>query len=149
MKRRDPDVKLEPGEKIFEMLIGCDEDVILARQKVREVAVEIGFSFLGQTRVVTAASELARNIAVHAGEGRMSAYKMNKRPGIMLVFEDQGPGIADLPLAMMDGYSSIGSLGLGLQGARKLSDEFDIRTAPGTGTTITLVKWSDSRGNHA
>lgn len=134
-------MNLDAGEKIVEVFIGCDEDVILARQKVREIAVEMGFGLLDQTRIVTAASELARNIVVHASEGRMSAYKMNERSGIMLVFEDQGSGIADLPLAMTEGYSSVGSLGLGLQGARKLSDEFDIRTAPGTGTTITLVKW--------
>jgi serine/threonine-protein kinase RsbT len=141
MKRKDPAMNLEPGEKSFEVFIGCDEDVILARQKVRGIAVEMGFGLLDQTRIVTAASELARNIVVHAGEGRMSVYKMKERPGLMLVFDDQGPGIANLPLAMTEGYSSVGSLGLGLQGARKLSDKFDIRTDPGAGTTITLVKW--------
>jgi len=131
----------EPSEKLIEVFIGCDEDVILARKRIRAITVEMGFSFLDQTRIVTAVSELARNIVVHAGEGRMSAYKLKARPGIRLVFEDQGPGIADLTLAMAEGYSFVGSLGLGLPGARKLSDEFKVRTASGAGTTVTIVKW--------
>lgn len=134
-------MKLESGEKVVEAFIACDEDVIVARQKVREVVVAMGYSLLDQTRIITAASELARNIFVHAGKGRLSVYKLMVRRGIKLVFDDKGPGIADLPLAMMDGYSSVGSLGLGLSGAKKLTDEFDVRTAPGAGTTITLVKW--------
>ena len=134
-------MNLKPGTMLIEVSIHDDEDVILARHKVRLIAAEMGFGILDQTRVVTAASELARNIVVHAGEGKMSAFKMEERPGLMLVFEDKGPGISEMEKALTAGYSSVGSLGLGLRGARTLTDEFDIRTATAKGTTVTVIQW--------
>ncbi len=125
----------------IEMLVACDEDVILARQKIRSLAQEIGFSMLDQTRIVTAASELARNIVVHAKAGTVTAERLSLKTGIRVVFADKGPGIPDLDKAMRDGYSSVNSMGLGLKGAKRLMDEFTIDTAPGSGTTVTVVKW--------
>lgn len=126
----------------IELSIRCDEDIIAARQKVRELAQEMGFSTLGRTRLVAAVSELARNQAVHAGGGVLRAAPSSEGcTGIRVLFEDRGPGIADLELAMGEGFSTVGSLGLGLQGAKRLVDEFAIRTAPGRGTTVEIVKW--------
>lgn len=131
----------EQGTKIIEVYIGNDEDVIRARQKTRTISQEMGFSLLDQTRIVTAVSELARNIVVHAKEGKMLVYKTAQKPGLRLVFEDIGPGIPEVEKAMQEGFSSIGSLGLGLKGAKKLTDEFEIRTEVGKGTTISFIKW--------
>ncbi len=128
-------------ERQIEVLLSCDEDVILARQKIRAVAQDIGFGMLDQTRIVTAASELARNIVVHAKTGRVIVERLAPRPGIRVVFADKGPGIPDLERAMTEGFSTVNSMGLGLKGAKRLMDEFNIETAPGTGTTVTVVKW--------
>lgn len=133
--------EIEHGSKIIEVSISSDEDVILARQKVRFITQELGFSLLDQTRIVTAVSELARNIVVHAKEGKMSVFKTEKRPGLRLVFEDKGPGIPNIDQAMEVGFSTVGSLGLGLKGAKRLTDEFDIITEIGKGTTISIIKW--------
>lgn len=127
--------------KALEVLINSDEDVILARQKVRTFAQEMGFSLLDQTRIVTAVSELGRNIVMHAKEGIVRIYNSEERPGIKIVFEDHGPGIPDINKAMEEGYSTVGSLGLGLKGAKRLVDEFVIKSSPGKGTTVTIVKW--------
>lgn len=123
------------------------EDVILARQKVRELMQSMQFSLLDQTRVVTAVSELARNIVVHAKRGTMSARVMteNQKSGIRCIFEDQGPGIPDIDRAMQSGFSTSNSLGLGLSGARNLCSEFRIASTPGKGTTVTITEWKKKR----
>ncbi|PZG23217.1 anti-sigma regulatory factor [Micromonospora craterilacus] len=124
--------------------VGSDEDVVRVRQLVRTVAVAAKLSLVDQTKVVTAASELARNTLVYGGGGTVEVTPVDngRRPGIRIVFADSGPGIADLELALTDGYTTGGGLGLGLSGARRLVDEFDIQTAPGQGTRITIIKWS-------
>ena len=113
------------------------------RQVVRERAVSAGFSLVDQTKIVTAASELGRNTVQYGGGGvaRVAAVVNGSRRGLRLEFVDEGPGIADLALALQDGYSTGGGLGLGLSGARRLSDEFDIQSAPGEGTRVTIVRW--------
>ncbi|GIE98151.1 anti-sigma regulatory factor [Paractinoplanes rishiriensis] len=120
-----------------------DQDVVRVRQLVRSVAVQVKLSLVDQTKLVTAASELARNTLVYGGGGSVEVFRVDngRRPGIKIVFADQGPGIADLDLALTDGYTTGGGLGLGLSGARRLVDEFDIDTAVGQGTTITVTKW--------
>lgn len=119
------------------------EHVVLVRQLVRAWAVELGFSLVDQTKLVTAASELARNTIDHGGGGMMQIEQLNNgfRLGLRLVFEDQGPGIADLELAMRDGYSTRGGLGMGLSGSRRLVNEFEVASTPGAGTRITIIKW--------
>jgi serine/threonine-protein kinase RsbT len=120
-----------------------DQDVVRVRQLVRTVAVAVKLSLVDQTKLVTAASELARNTLVYGGGGAadISTVDNGRRKGIRIVFTDQGPGIPDVNLALTDGYTTGGGLGLGLSGARRLVDEFDISTAVGAGTTITVVKW--------
>lgn len=124
--------------------IQSDEDVVRVRQLVRAVAVAIKLSLVDQTKVVTAASELARNTLVYGGGGsaEVATVDNGRRKGVRILFADSGPGIADLNLAMTDGYTSGGGLGLGLSGSRRLVDEFEIETSPGTGTRITITKWS-------
>jgi serine/threonine-protein kinase RsbT len=120
-----------------------DQDVVRVRQMVRTVAVAVKLSLVDQTKLVTAASELARNTLVYGGGGSVEVFRIDngRRQGIRIVFADRGPGIADLDLALTDGYTTGGGLGLGLSGARRLVDEFDIDTAVGQGTTITVTKW--------
>jgi len=110
---------------------------------VRQRAVDLGFSLVDQTKLVTAASELARNLVQHAGGGvvKVETIAEGPRRGLRLVFEDKGPGIPDLELAMRDGYSTDGGLGLGLSGARRLSNEFAIDSTPGQGTRVTIARW--------
>lgn len=106
--------------------------------------MEIGFSLVEQTKIVTAASELARNTVIYGGGGEMRVEVVQqgaKRPGLRLTFEDHGPGIPDIELALRDGYTSGNGLGLGLNGARKLSHEFDIQSRPGEGTRVTITRW--------
>jgi serine/threonine-protein kinase RsbT len=123
--------------------VGSDQDVVRVRQLVRTVAVEVKLSLVDQTKLVTAASELARNTLVYGGGGtvEISQVENGRRKGIRIVFADQGPGIPDLDLALTDGYTTGGGLGLGLSGARRLVDEFDIDTRVGEGTSITVTKW--------
>ena len=123
--------------------VSSDQDVVRVRQLVRTVSVAVKLSLVDQTKLVTAASELARNTLVYGGGGmvEVSRVENGRRQGIKIVFADQGPGIADLQLALTDGYTTGGGLGLGLSGARRLVDEFDIVTAVGQGTTITVTKW--------
>lgn len=118
-------------------------DVVRVRQSVREAAVALGFSLVDQTKLVTAASELARNALEHGGGGtaRLEWVTENGRRGIRLVFEDQGPGIPDLAQALRDGYSSGSGLGLGLGGARRLVNQFEIHSRSGEGTRVTIVRW--------
>jgi serine/threonine-protein kinase RsbT len=123
--------------------VSSDQDVVRVRQLVRTVAVAVKLSLVDQTKLVTAASELARNTLVYGGGGVVEVDRVEngRRSGIRISFVDQGPGIADLDLALSDGFTTGGGLGLGLSGARRLVDEFDINTAVGQGTSITVTKW--------
>ena len=123
--------------------IHSERDIVLARQKGRALATELGFSIGNATLVSTAISELARNIVSYAGKGEilMRAARDSNRTGITIVASDNGPGIADLTLALRDGFSTSGSLGIGLPGARRLMDEFHIDSQLGQGTRITVTKW--------
>ncbi|KOX14917.1 anti-sigma regulatory factor [Micromonospora profundi] len=124
--------------------IRSDEDVVRVRQLVRAVAVAVKLSLVDQTKVVTAASELARNTLVYGGGGSVEVTIVDngRRKGVRIVFADSGPGIADLDLALTDGYTTGGGLGLGLSGSRRLVDDFEIETSQETGTRITVTKWS-------
>ncbi|RKN24104.1 anti-sigma regulatory factor [Micromonospora musae] len=124
--------------------IRSDEDVVRVRQLVRTVAVAAKLSLVDQTKLVTAASELARNTLVYGGGGGVEVATVDngRRRGVRIIFADSGPGIADLNLALTDGYTTGGGLGLGLSGARRLVDEFDIDTGVGKGTRITVIKWA-------
>jgi serine/threonine-protein kinase RsbT len=127
------------------MPIRSGDDVVRVRQQVRTAAAENGLSLVDQTKLVTAASELARNTLVHGGGGvaRIEVVKSaNGRTGVKLYFTDEGPGIADIDLALTDGWTSGNGLGLGLSGARRLVDEFELNSKPGTGTSVMVVKWS-------
>ena len=130
-------------EKSYELRLGSQDDVVLVRQFVRSAAVEIGLNLVDQTKIVTAASELARNTVVHGGGGvaRIETLRDTSKRGLRLTFEDRGPGIRDLELAMKDGYSSGGGLGLGLGGAKRLSNEFEIESRPGEGTRVSITRW--------
>jgi serine/threonine-protein kinase RsbT len=120
------------------------EDVVKVRQAVRSVAMDLGFSLVDQTKVITAASELARNTLTYGGGGEVRIQRLMegpKRAGVRLTFEDRGPGIPNIELALTDGYTTGTGLGLGLNGARKLSHEFDIWSQPGVGTRVTITRW--------
>jgi serine/threonine-protein kinase RsbT len=123
--------------------IHSDEDVVRIRQVTRLWAVDLGFSLVDQTKIVTAASELARNTLIHGGGGvtRFEALQEGGRRGLRLTFEDKGPGIADVAQALRDGFTTGYGLGLGLGGARRLSSEFDITSAPGQGTRVRITRW--------
>jgi serine/threonine-protein kinase RsbT len=123
-----------------------EQDVVLFRNRVKEMATKIGMSILGQTKLITAASELARNMLKYAGGGAVTLEVLsgNRTTGIRLTFEDKGPGIADIGLAMQDGYSTAKSLGLGLPGAKRLVNEFDIKSTVGEGTTVTITRWKNA-----
>ena len=128
-----------------ELPIQSGDDVVRVRQRVRVVAAESGLSLVDQTKVVTAASELARNALVHGGGGlaRVEVVRSgNGRSGVRVGFSDEGPGIPDLDLALTDGWTSGTGLGLGLSGSRRLVDEFELKSEPGTGTSVVVVKWS-------
>jgi serine/threonine-protein kinase RsbT len=119
------------------------EDIVAVRQQVRALAIRLGFSLVDQTKIVTAASELARNTVDYGGGGtvRIEALADGGRTGLRLTFEDKGPGIEDLALVMKDGYTSGGGLGLGLGGAKRLSNDFEIASRPGEGTRVSIVRW--------
>ena len=128
-----------------ELPIRTGDDVVRVRQQVRAVAAKTGLSLVDKTKVVTAASELARNALVHGGGGLARVEVVTSalgKSGVRIGFTDEGPGIADVDLALTDGWSSGDGLGLGLSGARRLVDEFELTSKPGTGTTVTVVKWS-------
>ena len=124
-----------------------DGDIVLARQAGRALAAEMGFSDVEQTVIATAISEIARNVVEHAGWGEMhlSAIVQSGRRGIAIVARDEGPGISDIPRAMQDGFTTGRGLGMGLPGARRLMDEFEITSAPGRGTTVRMIKWRPAR----
>lgn len=124
--------------------VRSQHDIIAVRQEVRSWAVAQGLSLVDQTKIVTAASELARNTLQHGGGGtaRLEALQNGVRKGLRLTFEDQGPGIADVTLAMSDGYTTGTGLGLGLGGSRRLVNEFDIWSKPGEGTRVTITRWT-------
>jgi len=123
--------------------VRSEHDIVLARQTVRKLAQEIGFGIVDQTKIVTAASELARNTVVYGlgGEMRWETLEDGGRKGLRLHFIDQGPGIDDVSRALQDGWTSGSGLGLGLSGAKRLSNEFEIETAPGRGTRVTITRW--------
>jgi serine/threonine-protein kinase RsbT len=132
-----------PTTKVEELPIRSSADVVSVRQSVRAAAMDQSFSLVDQTKLVTAASELARNTLDYGGGGDVHIEHLvdGVRKGVRLTFKDQGPGIADIELAMRDGYTSGGGLGLGLGGAKRLVNEFHIDSAPGKGTTITITRW--------
>lgn len=128
-----------------ELPIRTGDDVVRVRQQVRVVAARTGLSLVDQTKVVTAASELARNALVHGGGGSARIEVItsgNGRNGVRVGFADDGPGIADVELALTDGWTTGDGLGLGLSGARRLVDEFELTSKPGSGTSVVVVKWS-------
>jgi serine/threonine-protein kinase RsbT len=126
-----------------EIPLRTSEDVVRLRSAVRERAIAAGFSLVDQTKIVTAASELGRNTIQYGGGGVavLAEVSRDRRRGLRLEFVDQGPGIADVAQALTDGFTTGGGLGLGLSGSKRLCDEFDIDTAPGKGTRVTIVRW--------
>jgi len=125
------------------MIVSREQDVVSLRNRVREHAVKIKMGLVNQTKLLTAASELVRNMLRYANGGRaiIEVVSSGRINGIRLTFEDQGPGITDVSSAMIDGYSTGKSLGLGLPGTKRLVNEFDIKSIPGQGTTVTILKW--------
>lgn len=123
--------------------VRTSEDVVHARQAARAWAVQFGFSLVDQTKIVTATSELARNMLVHGGGGTMRLEEVSAgvRRGLRIVFEDKGPGIEDIERAMRDGFTTGGGLGLGLSGAKRLSSEFEISSRVGEGTRVAITRW--------
>jgi serine/threonine-protein kinase RsbT len=126
--------------------IATDDDIVTARQEGRRLSSVLGFSSTDLTLIATAISEVARNIRLYAerGDVQLKLVRERDREGIVVVARDKGPGIKDVDLAMQDGYSSGGSSGLGLPGARRLMDDFEIRSRPGKGVTVTMKKWTFS-----
>ena len=122
-----------------------EQDVVPFRNRVKEYAVKIGMSLVNQTKLITAASELVRNMLKYAGGGTalIEVVSKGRENGVRLTFQDKGPGIKDITLAMKDGYSTGKSLGLGLPGAKRLVSEFDLKSAVGKGTTVTIIKWKN------
>src|SRR5688500_15734555 len=132
-----------PVLRTDQLELRSSSDVVAVRQTVRTWAVEAGFTLVDQTKLVTAASELARNTIDYGGGGtvRLELIENGVRRGVRLTFEDQGPGISDLALALKDGYTSGGGLGLGLGGARRLVNDFKIESSPGAGTRVMIARW--------
>ena len=126
-----------------ELSLRTEDEVVRVRQVAREWAITLGFGLVDQTKIVTAASELARNTVIYGGGGQVRLQALNDGPrrGLRLTFEDKGPGIADLQLALKDGFSSGTGLGLGLGGAKRLMSEFEIESAPGQGTRVAVTRW--------
>ena len=124
-------------------VIRSDLDIVIARTLARDTAKSLGFGAIDQARIATAVSELARNIFLYAGTGTVTVREVerNGRKGVEVICEDQGPGIANIDLVMQDGYSTSRGMGMGLPGAKRLMDEFDIRSQEGVGTTIICRKW--------
>lgn len=123
--------------------VRSEEDVVVTRQKVRVLTQQLKFSLVDQTKMITAASELSRNTLVHGGGGQMrwEIVEEGVRRGLRLHFEDEGPGIVDLGLALTDGYTTGGGMGLGLPGSKRLVHDFDVRSAPGSGTCVSITRW--------
>jgi|SRR5215468_5820909 len=124
------------------MPVQSEPDVVTVRRRVRDASARLGFSLVDQTKVVTAASELARNTIIYGGGGTLQMELLNgPRNGLRLIFEDKGPGIADIELALRDGFTTGAGLGLGLGGAKRLVNDFDIASRPGEGTRVTITRW--------
>ncbi|MCO5169820.1 MAG: anti-sigma regulatory factor [Planctomycetes bacterium] len=124
--------------------VRSEDDVVLVRRRARELAQRRGFDGFAQAAITTATSEIARNALVHGGGGEATLEELDRagRAGVRLTCRDQGPGIVDLARALRGGFSATGTLGLGLSGARRLVDEFEVQSAPGEGTTVVLTKWA-------
>ncbi|HVG16921.1 MAG TPA: anti-sigma regulatory factor [Chitinophagaceae bacterium] len=127
------------------MVIEKEQDVVPFRNRVKEYAIKIGMSLINQTKLITAASELVRNMLKYGGGGiaLIEVVSQGRDTGVRLTFQDKGPGIQDISLAMKDGYTTGKSLGIGLPGAKRLVSEFDIKSEVGTGTTVTILKWKN------
>ncbi|HEX4510136.1 MAG TPA: anti-sigma regulatory factor [Burkholderiaceae bacterium] len=125
------------------MRLANESDIVMSRQLVRRLTQQLKFSLVDQTKMITAASELSRNTVVYGGGGEMrwELLANGLKTGLRLAFEDHGPGIADVDLALTDGWTSGAGLGVGLSGSRRLVNEFDIRTVPGEGTCVTVARW--------
>lgn len=124
------------------LAIRAEIDIVTVRRRVRELAARLGFSLVDQTKMVTAASELARNTMIYGGGGSMRAEALNgPRTGLRLTFEDRGPGIPDIDLALRDGFTTGSGLGLGLGGSKRLVNDFAISSRVGEGTTVTITRW--------
>jgi serine/threonine-protein kinase RsbT len=125
------------------MPVRTEEDIVASRQKVRLLTQQLKFSLVDQTKMITAASELSRNTVVHGGGGHMRWEILDQgvKRGLRLVFEDNGPGIPDLKLALTDGWTSGGGMGLGLPGSKRLVHEFDVQSTPGQGTSVSITRW--------
>lgn len=125
------------------LAVASDTDVVTARQRARDLARVLGFSTTDQTTIATAVSEIARNIVTYAGHGQLWVRALDEggRQGLVVVARDEGPGIPDIERALADGYSTSGSLGLGLSGSKRLMDDLDIESGAGAGTTVTMRKW--------
>jgi len=132
-----------PVEASEVMPVRSGDDVVRVRQAVRAKAISIGFSLVDQTKIITAASEIARNTVDYGGGGTLCLEILHNgaRRGLRLTFADEGPGIADIGLALSDGYTTGHGLGLGLGGAKRLSSEFDVKSRPGEGTIVSLTRW--------
>jgi len=130
-------------QKKVEMRLAAQEDIVAVRQATRALSVEIGLSIIDQTKIVTAASELARNTVIYGGGGivTLETLRETDKQGLRLTFEDRGPGIPDIKRAMQDGYTSGSGLGLGLGGAKRLSSEFSIHSEVGVGTRVAITRW--------
>jgi serine/threonine-protein kinase RsbT len=125
------------------LVLKTNDEVVTIRQRTREFAVDVNLSLVDQTKLITAASELGRNMVVYGGGGTVTLehVEVNARHGVRITFEDHGPGIADIPQALRDGFTSGGGLGLGLGGAKRLVHDFDLRSEVGQGTTIVVTRW--------
>ncbi len=135
--------KLLTTQKQSSLPLRNQEDIVIARQLTRKWALEAGFNLVDQTKLITAASELARNTVIYGGGGTMALELLENSGsrGLRLTFEDQGPGIADVQRALQDGYTTGNGLGLGLGGAKRLVNDFDIRSEVGKGTRVTITRW--------
>ena len=131
------------AESSGQLPVRGESDIVLARQRVRQLTQELKFSLVDQTMMITAASELSRNTLIYGGGGTMEWRILQEgvRAGLRLAFVDEGPGIADVTLAMKDGWTSGSGLGMGLSGSKRLVNEFDIQSAPGRGTRVTITRW--------
>ncbi|MCE6991248.1 anti-sigma regulatory factor [Dyadobacter sp. CY323] len=127
------------------LIVQQERDLVVCRNRVKEVAVKIGMGIVNQTKLITATSEIARNMLIYGGGGvmRLEVITRGKQEGIQLVFEDKGPGIADIQKAMQDGFTTGRTLGMGLPGAKRLVNEFTIQSTFGKGTTVKLLKWKN------
>jgi serine/threonine-protein kinase RsbT len=141
MARKGPAVIVERHDSVP---ITSDDDIVRVRRRVRDWAVSLGFSLVDQTKLVTAASELARNTVIygHGGMLTLEALVNERKRGLRLTFEDQGPGIPDVDLALKDGFTTGNGLGLGLSGARRLSQDFSLTSKPGEGTRVMIARWN-------